>query len=116
MSSKSVMPPRGIATRRNAIRGKSSRFVRLCTDRRRIRAHAASVLFNRRGEKTMKRNAIRSGKSPNLPIAWREAEYAALWADAADRFDDRVSENIFDVEDERAQVDIIVHGMDHDLN
>ena len=64
----------------------------------------------------MKRNAIRSRKSPQLPIAWREAEYATLRANAADRYDDRVSENIFDVEDEWAEVDIIVHGMMHDAN
>lgn len=64
----------------------------------------------------MKRNVIRSRKSPQLPIAWREAEYAALRANAADTCDDRVSENIFDVDDERAEVDIIVHGMIHDAN
>ncbi len=64
----------------------------------------------------MKRSAFRSRKSPELPIAWREAEYAALQANAADTFDDRVSENIFDVEDERAEVDIIVHGMIHGAN
>jgi hypothetical protein len=64
----------------------------------------------------MKRNALRSRKSPRLPIAWREAEYAALRANAADTCDDRVSDNIFDAEDERAEVDSIVHGMIHDLN
>jgi hypothetical protein len=53
---------------------------------------------------------------PGLPIAWREAESAALRANAADTCDDRVSENIFDVEDERAEVDIIVHRMNHGLN
>ena len=64
----------------------------------------------------MKRNVIRSRKSPQLPIAWREAEYAALRANAADTCDDRVSENLFDVDDERAEVDIIVYGMIHDAN
>ncbi len=64
----------------------------------------------------MKHNAIRSRKISKLPIAWRESEYAALRANAADSYDDRVSENIFDVEDERAEVDIIVHGMMHDAN
>ena len=64
----------------------------------------------------MKRSATRSRKSPKLPIAWREAEYAALRANAADSYDDRVSENIFNSEDERAEVDIIVHGMMHDAN
>jgi hypothetical protein len=64
----------------------------------------------------MKRSAFRSRKSPELPIAWGEAEYAALRANAADTCDDRVSENIFDAEDERAEVDIIVHGMIHSAN
>ncbi len=64
----------------------------------------------------MKRNASRSRNSPKLPTAWCEAEYAALRSSAADRYDDRISENIFDVEDERAEVDIIVHAMMHDAN
>ena len=61
----------------------------------------------------MKRSTFRGTNLPKLPIAWREAEYTASRADAADTSDDRVSENIFDVEDERAIVDIIVHGMVH---
>jgi len=69
-----------------------------------------------RGEETMKRTAIHRRKLPELPIAWRAAEYAALRANAADTCDDRVSENIFDVEDERAEVDIIVHRMNHGAN
>jgi len=64
----------------------------------------------------MKRSAYRSPKSLALPIAWREAEYAALRANAADTCDDRVSENIFDVEDERAEVDSIVRGLMHGAN
>jgi hypothetical protein len=64
----------------------------------------------------MKRSAIRGRKIPELPIAWGEAEYAALRVNAADTCDDRVSENIFDVEDECAQVDIIVHRMIHGAN
>ena len=64
----------------------------------------------------MKRSAFRGRKLPERPIAWGEAEYAALRANAADTCDDRVSENIFDVEDERAEVDIIVHGMIHGAN
>ena len=64
----------------------------------------------------MKRNAFRGRKLPELPIAWREAEYAALRANAADTCEDRVSENIFEAEDERAEVDIIVHRMIHDAN
>jgi hypothetical protein len=62
----------------------------------------------------VKRSALRSRNTPDLPIAWREAEYAALQVNAKDTCDDRVSENIFDVEDERAEVDIIIHGMMHD--
>ena len=64
----------------------------------------------------MRRSAYRSPKLPERSIAWREAEYAALRANAADTCDDRVSENIFDVEDERAEVDIIVRAMIHDAN
>ena len=64
----------------------------------------------------MKRTAFHRRKLPELPIAWREAEYAALRANAADTCDDRVSEDIFDVEDERAEVDIIVHRMAHGAN
>lgn len=59
----------------------------------------------------MKRNAITSGKSTKLPNVWSKAEFAALWANATDSCEDRVSENIFDAEDERAEVDIIVQGM-----
>ncbi len=61
----------------------------------------------------MKRTAPRCRKLPKLPIAWREAEYAALRANAADTCDDRVTENIFDVEDERAEVAIVVYRMFH---
>lgn len=64
----------------------------------------------------MKRTALRSRKLPEPPLAWCEAEYAALRADAADTCDDRVSQNIFDLEDERAEVDIIAHGMIHGAN
>lgn len=59
----------------------------------------------------MRRTAYHRRKAAKLPIAWREAEYAALRVNAADTCDDRVSENIFDVDDERAEVDIIIHGM-----
>ena len=62
----------------------------------------------------MKRTALRSRESVKPPIAWREAEYAALRANAADTCDDRVSEEIFDVEDERAEIEVIVRGMSHD--
>lgn len=59
----------------------------------------------------MKRSALAHQRSPEPPIAWREAEYAALQVGVTDPFDDRVSDDIFDVEDERAEVDRIVHGM-----
>ncbi|GEM_PF-2082293 len=61
----------------------------------------------------MKHNAFRSGKSTELPRAWRETEYAALRQSAADTFDDRVSENIFDPEDERAEIDNIARMTMH---
>lgn len=61
----------------------------------------------------MKRIAVHRRKTPGLPIAWRDAEYSALRAIAADMCDDRVSEDIFDIEDEWAEVGIIVHRMNH---
>lgn len=64
----------------------------------------------------MKRTAYRSRKIPAPPIAWREAEFAALRINAADTCDDRVSEDIFDIEDEWAEVDTIVHRMNHGPN
>ena len=59
----------------------------------------------------MKPSSFRRKQLPELPIAWRVAEYAAVRANAADTCDDRVSEDIYDVEDEYAEVDIIVHRM-----
>lgn len=53
----------------------------------------------------------RARKLPMLSTAWRKAEYAMRQINVADTCDDRVSENIFDVEDERAVVDVIVRGM-----
>jgi hypothetical protein len=64
----------------------------------------------------MKRTAGRHARSPALPVAWRAAEYAALRANATDSCDDRVTDEIFDVEDERAEVDLIIHGMIHGIN
>ena len=64
----------------------------------------------------MKHSTDRSKTGPALPTAWRKAEYAALRANAADTCDDRVSDNIFDVEDERAEVGIIVDRMMHGPN
>jgi hypothetical protein len=68
------------------------------------------------GEEFMKRSIRHTRKFAELPIAWREAEYAALRTNAADTCDDRVSEDIFDVEDERTEVEIILHRMIHDAN
>jgi hypothetical protein len=64
----------------------------------------------------MKRAAIPRRKPPEFPINWREAEYAALRANAADTCDDRVSEDIFDIEDEHAEVDNILHRMNYGAN
>jgi hypothetical protein len=61
----------------------------------------------------MKRIAVRRPKSTGLPIAWRDAEYAALRANAADTCDDRVSEEIFDAEDEWTEVGVILHRLNH---
>lgn len=59
----------------------------------------------------MKQTALQHRKSERLPSYRCEAETAARRINAADTCDDRVSENIFDADDERAEVDIIMHGM-----
>lgn len=63
---------------------------------------------------TMKTLGFLPRKLLSLPVAWREAECAMLRADAADICGGaRVSEDIFDAEEERAEVDIIaraIHG------
>ncbi len=64
----------------------------------------------------MKRIAAHSTPTRELPCAWREAEYAALKADAADSGDDRISQNMFDIDDEHAEVDSIVHGGAYDAD
>ena len=64
----------------------------------------------------MRRNALRGRKSKPLPIAWREADYAGVRAGAADDFDDRTADSMFDGEDERAEIDSIVQRMMHDAN
>lgn len=40
----------------------------------------------------MKRNVSRSRKVAQSRFAWREAEYAVLWANVTDTCDDRVSD------------------------
>ena len=64
----------------------------------------------------MKRTALHQPEPSELPLAWQEAEYAALQADAADTCDDRVSQNMFDLDDEREEVDTILHGASYDVN
>jgi hypothetical protein len=64
----------------------------------------------------MKRTQAGPRKSPKLPRAWVDAEYAALRFNAADTCDDRVTEDIYEFEDEREEVDVIVHGLDHSAN
>jgi len=64
----------------------------------------------------MKRSTHRSHPTPQLPVAWRDAEYAAVRANAADSYDDRVFENMFDAEDERAEIESIVRRPDFDAN
>ena len=61
----------------------------------------------------MKRIAVRRRKSREFPIAWHEVELAAQKENAMDSCDDRVSEDIFDVEDEWAEVDVIAQRMHH---
>jgi hypothetical protein len=67
-------------------------------------------------EDIMKRNSISTQQSAVLPVVWNEAEFAATWNNITDTCDDRVSEDIFDVEDEHAEVDLFVRGMDHGTN
>lgn len=64
----------------------------------------------------MKRSTQHRSKARDIPCAWRDAEYAALRADAADRCDDRLSLGMFDAADEREEVDGIVHDMHLSLN
>ncbi len=59
----------------------------------------------------MKRTAVHRRSAAKVPMSWREAEYVALRFNAADTCDDRVSENIFDADDERTEVDSILHAM-----
>ena len=40
----------------------------------------------------MKLNAFRSRKVAKLPVAWREAEYAVIWANVTDTCEDRIQE------------------------
>ena len=64
----------------------------------------------------MKRTTLHRSKPAQLPRAWREAEFAALRVNAADTCDDRVSENIYDADDERTGVDSIMQAMIRSTN
>lgn len=63
----------------------------------------------------MKRIALRR-KLASFRIAGPEAEKALQRAYAEDSCDDRVSEDIFDVEDEYAEVAIIVQNLKRELH
>jgi hypothetical protein len=56
----------------------------------------------------MKRDAFPSRKPQESRIGWRNGQYAAMGENKEDNFDDRVSEDIFDFEDEDREVDRIV--------
>lgn len=60
----------------------------------------------------MKHNsANRPLHSTRIPVAWRDAAYVALRSNDADTCDDRVSEDIFDVDGECAEVEIVVRSL-----
>jgi hypothetical protein len=61
----------------------------------------------------MKRNALPARK---VSAPWRDLGYAALQGKLADTFDDRVSESLFDFEDEREAVDVVVQAMNRSVN
>ena len=64
----------------------------------------------------MKSTTLRSQNLRPPPLAWGDAQYAARKINANNTCGDRVSENIFDVEDEWVEVDKIVRGMIQDGN
>ncbi len=64
----------------------------------------------------MKRTTTIHQEKREIPSAWLDAECAALRSDQADSGDDRISQNMFDVEDEREEIDVIVHGLEHEIN
>jgi hypothetical protein len=55
-------------------------------------------------------------KLPDVPSPWIQVAGAVPTAFAADTLDDRVSENIFDVEDEWAEMEIIARRVLHRAN
>ena len=64
----------------------------------------------------MKRSTNHNRKTSILPMTRSEDEDATLLRKSADACDDRVSEDIFDVDDEHAEVDIIVQMLNHERN
>lgn len=58
----------------------------------------------------------RTLRARQLPIAWRDFDYAVLRDDAADTFADRVGEEPLDAEDERRAVEGVLRGMTRDVN
>lgn len=64
----------------------------------------------------MKRSAQRRSRHTAIPRTWHAADYAALRVIAADTCDDRVSDSIYDDEDERVEVERILHRLPHDTN
>ncbi len=64
----------------------------------------------------MRHHTKQRSDSSTVPAAWRKAEHAALRANAKDTCDDRVSDDIFDMDDERSIVDILAHGKIHEAN
>lgn len=64
----------------------------------------------------MKRSIHRNFRTNVAPVALRDEEYAATLAKATIAFDDRVGEDIFDFDDERAELDVIVQKMNRDKN
>jgi hypothetical protein len=62
----------------------------------------------------MQSGAVYNHTLPVLSMQHRRAAQAVRRARIEAAWDDRVTENIFDVEDERAEVAIIARGIDSD--
>lgn len=62
----------------------------------------------------MNRSLSRMPAPPVRQLAWRKAECSMRQLNAEDCCDDRVTENIFDIEDEHAAIDGIVRGSAYD--
>ena len=90
--------------------------VRLRTEVKGVLAQAEAVLYHYSGGHAMKRNASRNSSISQPSIAWRADEYAALQVRVAQRYEDRVSEDIFDAEDERVEVDTLFRRRAYEAN